>query len=160
MSTSSQITTRGLVERLTPLVGDRPLGERLFIIALLERGSADRYRKWASRTQDGARAQGLHECARREDEIAALVHERFAAVIAEPADLKMLLGVIQKEVGELFGGRTDEEQYRIQAIAERGGEGLWKGLAGGERDRATRDVLLRCADLEAKSAEYLESLLG
>src|SRR5688572_784034 len=158
MATAAKTTTRGLVERLTPLLAQRPPGERLFVVAMLERGSADRYREWAVRAKDPERARGLQECARREEEIATRLYARYGDAITQPADLAALLGVVQKEVIDLFGGRSDEEQYAIQASAERGGEAFWEGLAAEERDAATRQTLVDCAELEAQSAAFLESL--
>jgi hypothetical protein len=149
-----------LVDRLRPLLGPRPLGEQLYVAALLESRAADRYREWAAATSDPARAAGFRACAEREDGIAARIRAGFDRVLRAPADLAVLLEAVQLEVEALFGGRTLEEQYAVQARAERGGEGFWRELAASETDAAGRAVLLDCAALEAASATYLEKLRG
>ena len=147
------------VERVRPLLADRKLGEQLYMVAILESRSGDRYRQWAADATDPEVARGLDECAVREDAIAKLVRERFAAVLEEPADLPALGGAILKEVAAVFDGRSRDEQYQIQAQAERGGEQLWTDLASVENDAATKAVLIRCAELEAASARFLEALV-
>jgi hypothetical protein len=147
-----------LVERLTPLLTHRPLGEQLFVIALLESRSGDRYREWAAQVSLPEIARGLANCAQREDEIAARIRSRFAGILAQPADFAELARAIETEVVALFAGHSREEQFQIQAEAERGGERLWLDLAEAESDAANKALLRECAELEAGSARFLESL--
>jgi hypothetical protein len=147
-----------LVDRLRPLLAERSIGQQLYVIALLESRAADRYRDWAKQVSDAALARGLGECAQREDRIAALVRKQFAEVIEQPADLADLAGAIQREVAALFGGRSLEEQFVVQAQAERGGEQLWRDLERAQRDADAKAVLLECAELEGASASFLERL--
>jgi hypothetical protein len=156
--TEDMISAPSFVERVRPLLIDRKLGEQLYMVAILESRSGERYRQWAADAVDAEVARGLEECAAREDAIAKLVRERFAAVLEEPEDLPALGGAIAKEVAAVFDGRTRKEQYRIQAEAERGGEQLWTDLAAAESDAATKAVLTRCAELEVASARFLEAL--
>jgi hypothetical protein len=147
-----------IVDQIRPLVADCTLGEQLFVAALLESGSADRYRAWSAEALDEELAQGLGACAAREDEIARLIRTHFADIVRPPADFDTLARRIQTEVGDVFGGHMRDSQYRIQAQAERGGEQLWKDLAADEANQESKEVLLRCASLEAASAEYLENI--
>jgi hypothetical protein len=147
-----------LVERLRPLVADRSVGEQLWVAAFLESRAGERYREWATAASDAALAAGLRECARREEAIAERVRTGFDGTIREPADLPRLLARIQAEVTALFGGHGIEEQYQIQARAERGGEQFWKELAASEADPSAKALLLECAALEAESAAFLEAL--
>ena len=149
-----------LVDRLRPLLVEHTLGEQLYVVALLESRSAERYREWAGQVSDSALARSLRQCADREDEIAKRIRERFAAVLRPPGDFERLAQKIQAEVADLFGGRTREQQFRIQGEAERGGEQFWVDLAAVEKDQNTRHALLEYAALEAGSAEFLESLGG
>jgi hypothetical protein len=56
----------------------------------------------------------------------------------------------------LFGGLSMEEQFDVQAKAERGGQQLWVELAAAESDSSLKEVFEECAKLEAASAEFLE----
>jgi rubrerythrin len=147
-----------LVERLGPLLAEYSLGEQLYVVALLESRSAERYREWAGQVSDAELARGLRSCAEREDDIAERIRKRFATVLAPPSDFARLAPRIQEEVASLFGGHSREEQFQIQAQAERGGQQFWTDLAAGEKDEATKRLLLECAVLEEGSAKYLESL--
>jgi hypothetical protein len=146
------------VDRIRPLVADLTLGERLFVVALLESGSAERYRAWATEALDPELARGLRGCAEREDEIAKVVRAHFSESLRPPANFDSLAKTIQAEVETVFGAKMRHEQYRLQAEAERGGEQLWKDLAAAEENEETNRVLLKCAELEAASAEYLETI--
>jgi len=147
-----------LIERLRPLLAECSLGEQLYIGAFLENRSGDRYRQLAGRASDAALAAGLHQCAEREDAIAARLRAGFNDIIRAPADLASLLGRIQEHVVALFGGHGVQEQFQIQARVERGGEGFWKELATSEADPVRKTLLLECAALEAQSAAFLERL--
>jgi hypothetical protein len=148
---------QSFVDRVRPLIANRPRGEQLFVAALLENGAAQRYREWASGTSDPGFADGLLACADREDTVARSVRDGFGPELRQPDDLRDLLGAIQKEVVALFGGLSMEEQFDVQASAERGGEQLWRELAEAEDDPARKAVLVECAHLEAASAEFLET---
>ena len=153
------MSARGsLVERLGPLLAEHSLGEQLYVVALLESRSADRYREWAGQVADAELARGLRACADREDDIAQRIRAKFAAVLAPPHDFDRLAPRIQAEVAELFGGYSREQQFQIQAQAERGGQQFWTDLAAGEKDESTKRLLLECAALEEGSAKFLESL--
>ena len=147
-----------LVERLRPLLAEHTLGEQLYVVALLESRSADRYREWAEQVSDPVLAGGLRACAKREDDIAARIRSRFASLVTPPHDFERLAPRIQVEVSALFDGRTREQQFVIQAQAERGGQQFWHEMAEQETDEGTKGLLLECAALEAESAEFLDSV--
>jgi hypothetical protein len=147
-----------LIERLRPLLAECSLGEQLYIGAVLENRSGDRYRQLAAGASDAALARGLRECAEREDAIAERLRAGFHDIIRAPADLARLLEQIQGHVVALFGGHGIQQQFQIQARVERGGEGFWKELAASEADPARKALLLECAALEAQSAAFLERL--
>jgi hypothetical protein len=151
-------TSGSFVDRVRPLVADLPLGERLFVVALLESQSAERYRQWAAGAADPDLARGFAECGEREDRIADAIRAKFAAIVKQPDAFGALAQKLQAEVVAVFGGRTSEEQFQIQAGAERGGEQLWADLAANEQDAGAKQVFLECASLEAASAAFLESL--
>ena len=147
-----------LIERLRPLLAECSLGEQLYIGAVLENRSGDRYRQLAAGASDAALARGLRECAEREDAIAERLRAGFHDIIRAPADIARLLEQIQGHVVALFGGHGIQQQFQIQARVERGGEGFWKELAASEADPARKTLLLECAALEAQSASFLERL--
>ena len=128
-------------------------------IALAERLAAERYRRWAQDAGGDARS-GLLASAEREDAIA----DKIAALYPDAAAVQASLRADHPEVDELgntlFAGRPLEEQFAIQAAGERAGAGAWRAFASRARDDEARRTLLACAELEERSAEYLESLLA
>src|SRR5262245_43807564 len=112
---SSSAATGTLVDRLRPLLVEHTLGEQLYVVALLESRSADRYREWAGQVADPALANGLRACADREDDIANRIRARFAGILTPPHDFDRLAPRIQAEVAALFGGQSREQQFLIQA---------------------------------------------
>jgi hypothetical protein len=131
---------------------------RPLFIALAERLAAERYRRWARDASGDARS-GLLACAEREDAIA----DRIAALYPDATAVQASLRADNPELDELgdalFAGRPLAEQFTIQAAGERAGAGAWRMFAeqaGGD----ARRTFLACAELEERSAEYLESLLA
>lgn len=151
-------TARSFVDRIRPLFEHRPRGQLLYLAAMLESAAASRYRAWAANAAGEDLARGLRACAEREDEVAAIIRERFAAELERPEDSGALMEDLLREVAESSSGRSIAEQYLLQAEAERAGELLWRGLAAAEPDAARKAVFLQCAELEAASAVYLENL--
>ncbi len=146
------------VARIRPLFEGRPRGQLLYLAAMLESAAASRYREWAAGAGREDLARGLRACAEREDDIAATIRRNFDAELEQPDDSGALMQGLFREVAESSNGRSIEEQYLLQAAAERAGELLWKNLAAAEPDEATKAVFLKCAELEAASAVYLENL--
>jgi hypothetical protein len=141
----------GLIERIAP--AQRPL-----FIALAERLAAERYRRWA-RAADGSARRELLACAAREDDIAG----RVEALYPDAAALQQRLRADHPEIDEvnesIFAGRPLEEQFAIQAAGERAGAAVWRTFAQAG-DAAARGTVLACAELEERSAAYLESVLA
>jgi hypothetical protein len=56
--------------------------------------------------------------------------------------------------------RPVNEQYAIQAAAERRVAAFWRFLASSGSDGSVRETLRSCAELEELSAEFLEALVS
>lgn len=149
---------RSFLERIRPLFEHRSRGQLLYLAAMLESAAASRYREWAAKAAREEIAKGLRGCAEREDEIAAIIRRDFAGELEKPEDSAELMEGLRREVAEMSRGTTIEEQFPVQASAERAGEQLWKALAGSEPAAEKKAVFLQCAELEAASALYLENL--
>ena len=136
---------------------DHPL-----LIAMLERWAAERYREWADAVGDIAQTTALLACAEREEEIAS----RVEALYTDSAEVQERLETANPLLkGALAGGltwRPIDEQWAIQAGAERLGAATWRSFAR----RATADdpaavaVFESCALMEEASAEVLERFLA
>jgi hypothetical protein len=132
---------------------------RPLFIALAERLAAERYRRWAKDASGDARS-GLLACAERE----AAIADKIAALYPDATTVQASLRADNPELDELadalFAGRPLAEQFAIQAAGERAGAGAWRAFAAQARGDEARRTLLACAELEERSAEYLESLLA
>jgi hypothetical protein len=149
-------TTPDIGKLLAPQLGSLPDGALPGFLALLERGAAARYRRWASELP--AHADGLRACAAREDEIADRVDTLFPLEPDLRERLEGELPAAAKIYGSLFDGLDPLDQLAVQAGAERQGAAAWRGLAAPLSDPALRDALEACARLEEESAAYLEGL--
>ncbi len=127
-------------------------------IAQLERMAAERYRVWA--TESDELAEGLLECAAREEEIADRVEKLFPI----PPDQRALFAEALPKAREIyhgaFAGYSLEDQLILQAHAERQGSKAWRGLAAQTTDGAVVEALLACADLEVDNASHIDKALG
>ena len=144
-------------EILGRLLARVPAPQHPLFVAIAERMAADRYRGWAE--QAPAQRAGLLACSEREIGIAERVeslHENAASQQQQIRDANPELAELNRNV---FAGRPLEEQYAIQAQGERIGAGLWRSLAQASRSDHGKRVYLECAELEEKSAVFLESLL-
>ena len=56
--------------------------------------------------------------------------------------------------------RPVNEQYLVQAAAERRAAAFWRFLASSGADGSVRETLRSCAELEELSAEFLEALVS
>ncbi len=148
-----------IAEVLAPILGRVAREQRPLLIAIAERLAADRYRGWAEATEDPTDRAELLACASREEDIASRVealHEKAKAIQADILAKHTDLVELNRT---LFDGRPVEDQYRIQAQGERVGASTWRSFA--ERaEPAARETYLDCAELEVRSAEVLESILG
>lgn len=145
---------------LAPLLARVPRANQPLLIAVAERRAAERYRAWAADFEDASRRPDLLACADREEEIARRVEALFpdaakiqSAIVAGAPELE---DVSRK----LFANRPLREQFAIQAGGERLGAATWRAFARDAQDPKARDTYLACGELEERSAEVLESILG
>lgn len=145
--------------QVRPLVQALPGGIQPRLMARLERAAADRYQTWAALCPEPAQAEGLRACGLREQEVAKRVEALFPSQPDEDRHLRDALPRIaeayraapgepscQRPVRNSGGGRTT----RCRVLA----------LASSFTDVPVREALGMCADLEERSAEFLETLLA
>jgi rubrerythrin len=149
-----------LGEQLRPLIQALPSAIQPRLMARLERAAADRYRAWAAACPDPATAEGLRACAGREEEVAARVETRYPPQPDEQRYFGEALPTIAEAYRSALAERPLDEQYAIQAAAERRGAAFWRFLASSVTDASVRETLRSCAELEELSAEFLEALLS
>ena len=146
--------------QVRPLVQALPPGIQPRLIAELERAAADRYRAWAAAYPDAAEAAGLRECAMREEEVARRVEVLFPSQPDEQRYFSDALPKIAEAYRVALAHRPVAEQYAIQAAAERRGAAFWRALVSSLVDARVRETLLACAELEERSADFLEALVN
>ena len=146
--------------QVRPLVQALPAGIQPRLMARLERAAADRYESWAALCPAPAQAEGLRACALREQEVARRVEALFPSQPDEDGHLRDTLRRIAEEYRAALANRPVQEHYAIQAAAERRGAAFWRSLASSSTDVRIRETLGLCADLEERSAEFLEALLA
>jgi len=147
-----------LAAQLRPLIQPVPPRIQPRLMARLERAAADRYRAWAAECPEPATAEGLRACAMREEEVADRVEKLYPAQDGELRHVTDVLPAIAAAYRSALAERPVEEQYAIQAAAERGGAAFWRFLASSATDGSARETLHACARLEELSAEFLEAL--
>ncbi len=126
-------------------------------LALLERGAAERYRRWADALPD--HHEGLSRCAEREDEIADRIDGAFALDEALRPQLEAPLSDAIAVYYDVFAPLSIRDQLRVQADAERQGANAWRGIASRHSDPAVIAELNECSRLEEESADYLDDLV-
>lgn len=145
-----------LTEVLGQLMQRAGPGQQQLLMALAERMAADRYRAWAD-NESGERRAALLGCARREEEVA----RRIEGLHAEAGTVQAQIRAQNPDLGDLarafFARFSVDEQYRLQAQAERLGAATWRSLAKRSDDAVQRELFLTCAALEEESAVVLES---
>jgi len=139
-----------------PILQRLPAAERPLLGAVAERQSAERYRGWAAAASDAAWRAALLACAAREEDIAHRVEALYPDVAAVQARILRNHPDIADLTRALFAGRPVDEQYAIQAAAERVGAATWRAAAA-QAAPAARETFLACAELEEESARVLES---
>jgi len=146
--------------QLRPLIQALPLAIQPRLMARLERTAADRYRARAAACLDPATAEGLRACAGREEEVASRVETRYPPQLDELRHFREALPTIAEAYHSALAERPVNEQYAIQAAAERRGAAFWRFLTSSVADGSVRETLHRCAELEERSAEFLEALVS
>lgn len=127
-------------------------------LALLERGAAERYRRWAAALPE--HRDGLMSCAGREDEIADLIEGAFALDESLRPQLEAPLSDAIAVYYDVFAPLSIRDQLRVQADAERQGANAWRGIASRHPDPRVISVLDECSRLEELSADYLDDLVS
>ena len=146
--------------QLGPLIQALPLAIQPRLMARLERAAADRYRAWAAACLDPAAAEDLRACAGREEDVAARVETLSPPQLDELRYFNEVLPTIAEAYRSALDERPVNEQYAIQAAAERRGAAFWRFLASSVADGPARETLHSCARLEELRAEFLEALVS
>jgi hypothetical protein len=142
--------------QLRPVLAEVPPAIWPRLVAQLERAAADRYDAWASSCGDEAQRAGLRACAAREREVASRIEAAFPAHPEEQRYMSATVPKIAAAYAAVMADHPVDDQYAIQAAAERNGAAFWRSVAGSAP--AAREVLEACARLEEASAEFLERL--
>ena len=149
-----------LAGQIRPLIQTLPVGVQPRIMATLERAAADRYRAWSGACPEPVQVEGLRACAAREEEVAA----RVEMVFPSQPDEQRLVGGVLPQIADAYRSAMAQrpvlEQYAIQAAAKRRGAAFWRALASSIPDSSVREILAACAQLEERSAEFLEAVVG
>jgi hypothetical protein len=155
-------TNSDIITTLAPVLDATDPSDHPLLIAMLERWAAERYREWADAVGDISQVTQLIACAEREEEIAARVEALFSDSAAVQAKLAAAHPLLKGALSGGFTWRPIDEQFALQAAAERLGAATWRSFAR----RATADddaeaaaVFETCALLEEASAAVLEQLL-
>lgn len=127
-------------------------------LALLERGAAERYRRWALVLPE--HQAGLLRCAASEDEIADRIDGAFELDESLREQLVAPLPEALQTYYEVFAPLPIWDQLRIQADAERQGAAAWRGIASRHPDAKVVEVLETCSRLEETSADFLDDLIA
>lgn len=152
------ITAPDFAALLAPHIGSVPEEAVPAFLARLERTAAELYRLWAKALPE--HAEGLLQCAAREDEIADRVEQIYPAETEEQvAAMERAIVPAKKTYYAVFSGLTPVEQMMIQANAERQGAAAWRGMLDQENNEEIRSALEQCARIEEASADYLDALL-
>ena len=136
-----------------------PREHRPILLAQRERVSAARYRGWANEARDPAQRAGFLACAEREEEIARRVETLYPAAEAIQRDILARHPDLATLTGSLYSGYSLDQQFTLQARAERFGATTWRAFADDEPNPAARVVFIECARLEEESAAFLESIV-
>lgn len=127
-------------------------------LALLERGAADRYRRWADDLP--THRDGLLRCAASEDEIADRIDAAFALDESLRSQLEAPLSDAIAVYYDVFSPLPIRDQLRVQANAERQGADAWRNIASRLSDPTVIAALNECSRLEEESACYLDDLVA
>jgi hypothetical protein len=149
-----------IVATLAPVLAATDRADHPLLIAMLERWAAGRYREWADAHDDVATVTKLTACADREEEIAT----RVEALYSDAVEVQAALAEANPRLADILTGsfawRPIDEQFKLQAEAERLGASTWRSFARAADDTAAAEVFSACALLEEASADVLEQLIA
>ena len=144
-------------EILSPYISKVPEAALPNFLALLERGAAERYRKWAD--QLPAFSEGLLACAASEDKIADIIESLFLIDDQLTAEIQIPLPDARDVYYNVFEGMPLADQLGIQADAELQGSEAWRVMLSDENPDLVNQGLQQCMELEQASSAYLYSII-
>jgi len=118
-----------IVEAFEPLLPQLSDGEVPFVLAILERIAAEKYRAWAEGSVDPFERAGLLACAAREDEIADFIESLHADSEIRVSELHSRFPDLLERYDSVMTGRSRTEQLRIQSEGELGGADYMRRFA-------------------------------
>jgi hypothetical protein len=145
------VSDEDLVALAAELFTQCPQSEHRVLLAILERAAAAQYRRWASQVGDEQR-DGMLACARREEEVAAVLEGRAPNAAETARGLMERLPDLPARYRSLLEGKGLGRQLAIQAEGERAGAALLRAYADAETDAVARDALRAAAELEEENA--------
>ncbi|MBA2609821.1 MAG: hypothetical protein H0U92_12825 [Actinobacteria bacterium] len=151
-----------IITTLAPVLDATDPSDHPLLVAMLERWAAERYREWADAVGDIGQVTALTACAEREEEIAARVEALYSDSDAVQERLAAANPLLKGALGGSYTWRPIDEQWALQAEAERLGAATWRSFAKQSLARAdtdAADVFEQCALMEEASAEVLENFL-
>lgn len=152
-----------IVLTLAPVLEATDPSDHPLLIAMLERWAAERYREWADAVGDLQQTSALLACAEREEEIATRVEALYSDSAEVQARLEADNPLLRGALSGGFTWRPIDEQWTMQAEAERIGAATWRAFAKravAADDQDAADVFETCARMEETSAEVLENFLS
>jgi hypothetical protein len=147
-----------IVEAFEPLLPQLAEEEVPFILAILERIAAEKYRGWAEGSTDPVEREGLLACAAREDEIADFIESLNADSEIRVSELHGRFPDLRERYDSVMEGRSRQEQLRIQSEGELGGADYMRQFA----DATAGAISARFASLamcEEANSRFLSELI-
>jgi hypothetical protein len=154
----SQVAVPNFGEILSPFISKVPEGAVPNFLALLERGAAERYRKWAQ--QLPAFSEGLLECSASEDKIADIIESLFLIDDQLKSEIQVPRPEARDVYYSVFNGLPLADQLSIQADAELQGAEAWRVMVSDDNPEVINQGLKQCMMLEKASSAYLYSIIN
>lgn len=151
------VTIPNFGELLSPQISQVPENAIPNFLALLERGAAERYRRWAE--QLPAFSAGLMACSESEDKIADIIESLFLIDADLAEEIQGPLPKARDIYFNVFEGIPLVDQLAIQADAELQGAEAWRAMLSDDLPAEINQGLKDCMVLERASSDYLYSIL-
>lgn len=149
-----------LGEAVGPILEQLDTHEQRVLLAMLERQAAATYRRLAGEAPDPGARQALTDAGENEDGIADILEGLDSDHARTARDLHARFPRLDGLFDTVLGGRTYEQQLRLQETAERGAAVLFAALAEAEPDPDARQKLLDCGGTEQANADALAAQLA
>lgn len=153
----SELNVPNFGELLSPYISKVPTNAIPNFLALLERGAAERYRRWAEELPQFS--EGLLECSAREDKIADIVESMFLIDEDLATEIQAPLPGAKETYYNVFEGLSLDDQLGIQADAELQGAEAWRNMLSDDLPDVINAGLKECMALEKESSAFLYSIL-